>query len=62
LTVTEPSRADELLAQTLTQLLSLAEVRVLDHFRRRQPVIKCSVPALERVAERAEEMVMRVDD
>jgi DNA repair protein RadC len=30
--VAEPSRADELLTQTLKQALSLVEVRVLDHF------------------------------
>lgn len=30
--VTEPSRADELLTQTLKSTLNLAEVRVLDHF------------------------------
>jgi DNA repair protein RadC len=30
--VAEPSRADELLTQTLKQALSLVDVRVLDHF------------------------------
>ena len=30
--VAEPSRADELLTQSLKQALSLVEVRVLDHF------------------------------
>ena len=30
--VTEPSRADELLTQTLKSTLSLADVKVLDHF------------------------------
>ena len=30
--VPEPSRADELLTQTLTQALALIDVRVLDHF------------------------------
>ena len=30
--VPEPSRADELLTQTLKQALALVEVRVLDHF------------------------------
>jgi len=30
--VAEPSRADELLTQTLKQALALVEVRVLDHF------------------------------
>ncbi len=30
--VAEPSRADELLTQTLKQTLALIDVRVLDHF------------------------------
>ena len=30
--VAEPSRADELLTQTLKSALSLVEVRILDHF------------------------------
>jgi DNA repair protein RadC len=30
--VAEPSRADELLTQTLKQALALVDVRVLDHF------------------------------
>ena len=31
-TVAEPSRADELLTQTLKQALSLVEIKTLDHF------------------------------
>ena len=30
--VAEPSRADELLTQTLKQALSLVEIKTLDHF------------------------------
>jgi len=30
--IAEPSRADELLAQSLKQALSLIDVRTLDHF------------------------------